>query len=153
MSALSGNSSATLHRISGGTHVDLESGRLHFSSPANSSVAVHAIDALLRAAKNQPTRARVRSYTQRMLQVSAIHGDLVLTPRSMRNPRTHRIQQRSGKPGQAVRNELGLADPLAELFGCAPGEHAQPLFDEGNKLAEFFFGRARSDGRRRHFRP
>jgi hypothetical protein len=76
--ALSGNSSATLHRISGGTHVDLESGRLYFSSPANSSVAVHAIDALLRAAKNQPTQARVRSDTQQMLQLSAIRGDLVL---------------------------------------------------------------------------
>jgi hypothetical protein len=76
--ALSGNSSATLHRISGGTHVDLESGRLYFSSPANSSVAVHAIDALLRAAKNQTTQARVPSYTQQMLQVSAIRGDLCI---------------------------------------------------------------------------
>lgn len=81
VSALSGNGSATLHRISGGTHVDLESGRLYFSSPANSSVAVHPIDALLRVAKNQPTQARVRSYTQQMLQVSAIRGDLVLTYR------------------------------------------------------------------------
>jgi hypothetical protein len=61
--------------------VDLESGRLYFSSLANSSVAVHAIDALLRAEKNQPTHARVRSYTQQMLQVSAIRGDLVLTYR------------------------------------------------------------------------
>jgi hypothetical protein len=60
----------------------------------------------------------------------------------MGNPRTHRIQQRPGKPGQAVRNELGLADPLVELFGYARGQQAQPLFDEGNKLAEFFFGRA-----------
>src|SRR5260370_13927987 len=30
MLALSGNGIATLHRISAGTHVDLESGRLHF---------------------------------------------------------------------------------------------------------------------------
>ena len=81
MLALSGNRSATLHPISGGTHVDMESGWLYFSSPANSSVEVHVIDALLRPAKNQPTRARARIYTQQMLQVSAIHGDLVLTYR------------------------------------------------------------------------
>jgi hypothetical protein len=79
--ALSGNRSATPHRISGGTHVDLESERLYFSSPANSSFAVHAIDALLRAAKNQLTQARVRRDTQQMLQLSAVRGDLVLMDR------------------------------------------------------------------------
>jgi hypothetical protein len=81
MLALSGNSSAALHRISRGTHVDMESGWLYFSSPANSSVEVHAIDALLRPAKNQPTQARVRIYTQQVLQVSAIRADLLLTYR------------------------------------------------------------------------
>ena len=79
MLALSGNSSATLHRISGGTHVDLESGWLYFSSPANSCVEIHAIDALLRPAKNQPTQARVRIDSPRELQVSAIRGDLLST--------------------------------------------------------------------------
>ena len=63
MLALSGNSSATLHRISEGTHVDMESGWLYFSSPANSSVEVHAIAALLRPAKKQLTQAQVRIYT------------------------------------------------------------------------------------------
>ena len=77
--ALSGNSSATLHRISGGTHVDLDSGWLYFSSPANSSVEIHAIDALLRPAKNQPTQARVRIDTRHELQVAAIRGDLLFT--------------------------------------------------------------------------
>ena len=76
--ALWGNSSATLHRMSGGTHVDMESGWSYFSSPANSSLEVHAIEALLRPAKNQPTQARVRNYTR---QVSAIRGDLLLTYR------------------------------------------------------------------------
>lgn len=79
MLALSGNGSATLHRISGGTHVDLESGWLYFSSPANSRVEIHAIDALLRPAKNQPTQARVRIDSPRELQVSAIRGDLLST--------------------------------------------------------------------------
>ena len=79
MLALSGNSSATLHRISGGTHVNLESGWLYFSSPANSCVEIHAIDALLRPAKNQPTQARVRIDSPRELQVSAIRSDLLFT--------------------------------------------------------------------------
>ncbi len=79
MLALSGNSGATLHRISGGTHVDLESGWLYFSSPANSCVEIHAIDALLRPAKNQPTQVRVRIDTRHELQVSAIRGDLLFT--------------------------------------------------------------------------
>ena len=39
---------------------------------------MHAIEALLRPAKNQPTQARVRNYTR---QVSAIRGDLLLTYR------------------------------------------------------------------------
>jgi hypothetical protein len=42
---------------------------------------VHAIDALLRPAKNQPTQGRVRIYTRQALQVSAIRGDLLLTDR------------------------------------------------------------------------
>jgi hypothetical protein len=77
MLALSGNSSATLPRISGGTHVDMESAWLYFSSPANSSGEVQASDALLRPAKNQPTRGRVRIYKQHVLQISAIRGDLL----------------------------------------------------------------------------
>lgn len=79
MLAFLGNSSATLHRISGGTHVDLDSGSLYFSSPADSSVEVHAINVLLCPARNQPTQARVQIYTQQVLQVSAIRGDLLLT--------------------------------------------------------------------------
>ena len=66
--ALSGNSSATSHRMSGGTHVDMESGWSYFSSRATSSLQVHAFDALLRPAKNQPTQARVRIYTRQALQ-------------------------------------------------------------------------------------
>jgi hypothetical protein len=42
---------------------------------------VHAIDALLRPANNQPTQARVRIYTRQALQVSAIRGHLLLTYR------------------------------------------------------------------------
>jgi len=42
---------------------------------------VHAIDALLRPAKNQPTQGRVRIYTRQALQVSAIRGDQLLTYR------------------------------------------------------------------------
>jgi hypothetical protein len=42
-------------------------------------VEVHAIDALLRPAKNQPIQARVRIDTPRELQVSAIRGDLLFT--------------------------------------------------------------------------
>jgi len=59
----------------------MESGWSYFSSPANSSLEVHAIDALLRPAKNQPTQGRVRIYTRQALQVSAIRGDLLLTYR------------------------------------------------------------------------
>ena len=79
MLALSGSSSATLHRISGGTHVDMQSGWLYFSSPANARVEVHASDSLLRPAKNQSTQARIRIDTPHQLQVSAIHGDLLFT--------------------------------------------------------------------------
>jgi hypothetical protein len=77
MLALLGNTSATLHRINSGTHVDMESGWLYFSSPADSCVEIHAIDALLRPAKNQRTQARVRIDAPHELQVSAILGDLL----------------------------------------------------------------------------
>jgi hypothetical protein len=79
MLALSGNSSATLHRSTGGAHVDLGSGWLYFSSPANSSVEVHADEALLRPAKNKLTQAQVHIFTQQVLQISASHGDLVFS--------------------------------------------------------------------------
>jgi hypothetical protein len=92
MLALSGNSSATLHRISGGTHVDLESGWLYFSSPANSC------EAALHLPCHQP---RSRFCCSRSCEWT----------RSLGHPRSHRIQQRPGKPGQAVRNQLGSADP------------------------------------------
>jgi hypothetical protein len=59
----------------------MESGWSYFSSPANSSLEVHAIDALLRPAKNQPIQARVRIYTRQALRISAIRGDLLLTYR------------------------------------------------------------------------
>jgi hypothetical protein len=101
--ALSGNSSATLHRMSGGTHVDMESGWSYLSSAANSSLEVHAIDALLRPAKNQPTQGRVRIYTRQALQVSAIRGDLLLTYRDESRIITGR-QNLSDQPGPGKRN-------------------------------------------------
>ncbi len=41
MLAFSGSSNLTLHRSAGGAHVDMGSGWLYFSSPANSTLEVH----------------------------------------------------------------------------------------------------------------
>jgi len=55
--------------------------RSYFSAPANSNWEVHAVDALLRPAKNQPTQAHGRIYTRQALQLFAIRRDLLLTYR------------------------------------------------------------------------
>ncbi len=114
MLALSGNSSATLHRISGGTHVDLESGWLYFSSPADSCVEVHAIDALLRPTTSQPIQARVRIDGPRELQVSAIRGDLLFTYQD----ESRIIPQ--GKTYQINVDEEGATQKPAGSAGGAP---------------------------------
>ncbi|HEY1469321.1 MAG TPA: hypothetical protein VGF61_09765, partial [Candidatus Acidoferrum sp.] len=125
MLALSGNSSATLHRISGGTHVDMESGWLYFSSPADSSVEVHAIDALLRPAKNQLTQARVRICTQQVLQVSAIRGDLLLT---------YQDESRIILEGKTYQISL---DPEGETRKTAGAAGANPSSMSRSKIAIF----------------
>lgn len=77
--AFSGNSSATLHRIAGGAHVDMSAGWLFFSSPADSTMEVHAAEALVSPAKNQLTQARIQIYAPQVLQVAAMRGDLMFT--------------------------------------------------------------------------
>ena len=145
--ALWGNSSATLHRISAGTHVDLQSGWLYFSSPANSCVEVHAIDALLRPAKNQPTQARVRIDTPNQLQVSAIRGDLLFTQqdesRVIPEGKTYQITMDSegatqkpaksdgGSPAFMPRKKIAIVVVVAAASGLAAwGIHE--LIESGN---------------------
>jgi hypothetical protein len=141
MLALSANSSATLHRIAGGTHVDMESGWLYFSSPANSSVEVHAIAALLRPAKDQLTQAQIRIYTPHMLQVSAVHGDLLFTyqdeSRIIPEGKTYQISLDSEgatqKPaGTAAANPPSMSRSKIAIFvasGAAAGLAAWGIHD------------------------
>lgn len=73
---IGGASVARLHRIENGAHADLASGELVFTAPENSSVEVHAQDALLRPDKNQMNQARVKILEPKILEVYATHGDL-----------------------------------------------------------------------------
>jgi hypothetical protein len=133
MLALLGNTSATLHRINSGTHVDMESGWLYFSSPADSCVEIHAIDALLRPAKNQRTQARVRIDAPHELQVSAILGDLLFIyqdeSRIIPEGKTYQInlnpegatQMPAGTPGGASPSPPRTKIAIFVVAGAASG--------------------------------
>lgn len=73
---LAGFSSATLHGIDSGSHVDLTAGAVSFSSPENAIVEIHAEEAFLRPEKNQLTEAEVTILAPGILQVHALRGDL-----------------------------------------------------------------------------
>ena len=74
--SLAGSSSATLHGIEGGAHVDLNAGTVAFRSPENVIVEIHAEGAFLRPEKNQLTQAEVTILSPRVLQIRAQRGDL-----------------------------------------------------------------------------
>lgn len=74
--ALAGSSSATLHGIDAGAHLDLNIGTVSFSSPENGIVEIHAEEAFLRPERNQPTQAEVTILAPGVLQIRARRGDL-----------------------------------------------------------------------------
>ncbi|MGB8494713.1 MAG: hypothetical protein WCE53_09970 [Candidatus Acidiferrum sp.] len=76
MVLLAGSSSATLHGIDSGAHVDLTAGTVSFSSPENGIVEIHAEEAFLRPEKNQLTQAEVTILAPGVLQIRARRGDL-----------------------------------------------------------------------------
>ena len=73
---LAGSSSATLHGIDSGAHVDLTAGTVSFSSPENGIVEIHAEEAFLRPEKNQLTQAEVTILAPGVLQIRARRGDI-----------------------------------------------------------------------------
>jgi hypothetical protein len=74
--SLGASSSATLHGIDGGAHVDLGAGTVSFSSPENGIVEIHAEEAFLRPEKSQLTQAEVTILAPSVLQIRARRGDL-----------------------------------------------------------------------------
>ncbi len=74
--SLAGSSSATLHGIEGGAHVDLNAGTVAFRSPENGMVEIHAEEAFLRPEKNQVTQAEVTILNPKVLLIRARRGDL-----------------------------------------------------------------------------
>ena len=78
---LAGSSSATLHGIDNGAHVDLTAGTVAFTSPENGIVEIHAEEAFLRPEKNQLTQAEVTILAPGVLQVHTRRGDLAFRHR------------------------------------------------------------------------
>lgn len=74
--SLAGSSSATLHGIDGGAHVDLNAGTAAFRSPENGIVEIHAEGAFVRPEKNQVTQAEVTILSPKVLLIRARQGDL-----------------------------------------------------------------------------
>ncbi len=74
--SLAGSSSATLHGMEGGDHVDLNAGTVAFRTPENVIVEIHAEEAFLRPEKNQLTQAEVTSLSPKVLQVRVRRGDI-----------------------------------------------------------------------------
>lgn len=92
---LAGSSSATLHGIEGGVHVDLNAGMVAFRSPENGIVEIHAEEAFLRPEENQLAQAEVTILSPKVLQVRARRGNLAFRYREefqvLPEGETHRI--------------------------------------------------------------
>ncbi|HEY2119608.1 MAG TPA: hypothetical protein VGH37_10530 [Candidatus Acidoferrum sp.] len=80
--AFSQGAQATLQRITKGTHVDMLGGAVFFAAPESALVEIHIADAFLRPEGNQATQAEVKMMEPKVLQVSAVHGNLELRYRS-----------------------------------------------------------------------
>ncbi len=80
--SLSQRASATLQKVENGTHVDLASGSVYFASPENAMIEVHVADASFRPENNTLTQAEVRMLGPKVLQVSAMRGNLEFSYRT-----------------------------------------------------------------------
>jgi hypothetical protein len=110
--ALGANTEATLFKITGGMHVDLSAGILHFSSSAEERVEIHVAEAMLRPANNQPTQAVVTVFAPKVLQITTRQGSLNFS---------YRDEFRNLPEGQTYRIYLDApADPQdAAVAGAA----------------------------------
>ncbi len=95
MIALAAKTDVILIRIEQGMHVDRSAGSLYFSVPADEAIEVHAEEAMLRPESTQGTQARVTILASKVLQVSAMHGNLDFSYReefhSLPEGQTYRI--------------------------------------------------------------
>lgn len=73
------DSSAVLHRLEHGTHVDLAAGGVSFATPQNSTVEVHAADALFCPHGNIAAQAEIRLAGPKTLLVAVRKGDLAFS--------------------------------------------------------------------------
>ena len=96
MLAFSRGAMATLQKVEQGTHVDLSSGSVFFATPQNRMVEVHAADAMLRPELGVLTQAEVRVIGPKILEVSAVRGNLEFSYRQeyqlIREGETYRIE-------------------------------------------------------------
>jgi len=98
--ALPGESSATLHGIGEGAHVDLDAGAVVVSAAENSRVEVHVDDAMLRSEPGGVTQAQVRVLSAKMIEVVMRRGTLDFSYRDEFEPlkegNTYRISLEDG---------------------------------------------------------
>ena len=72
--SLAGNTSATVFHITGGVHVDLTAGSLHFNGASGEVAEMHVGDALLRTVSKLAAQARITILAPNVLQVTAQKG-------------------------------------------------------------------------------
>jgi hypothetical protein len=74
--ALSGNSGATVHKLDGGAHIDLERGSVFVSTPQLARYEVHLEGAILRSESATPTNTQITLLGPKSIQVAARRGDV-----------------------------------------------------------------------------
>lgn len=74
--SLPGKTELVLIPITGGVHVDMDGGSVHFSTADKEVVEVHALDAITRPASPRSTQASVTILGANVLQVAAEYGTL-----------------------------------------------------------------------------
>jgi hypothetical protein len=74
--ALSGNSAATVHKLDGGAHIDLERGSVFVSTPQLTRYEVHLEGATLRSETGTGTNTQITLLGPKSIQVAARRGDV-----------------------------------------------------------------------------
>jgi len=111
---------ATLVRIAGGMHADLDAGTIRFSCGERQVVEVHAEEALIRSQNAKPTDGAVTILSPKLLQIDARRGNLDFS---------YRQTFRTLPEGQIYRIDLDAPDRSESeaSVGAQPGGLARQV--------------------------
>ena len=144
--AFSRGAAATLQRIENGAHVDMEGGSTFFTAPEMVVIEVHVADALFRPEPGHATQAEVRQLGPKVIQVSAMKGNLEFRYRSefqlIPEGETYRLYldapaepqkpAGTGAPAVGISHKVAIYIVAGAVAGVATGWGVHELIESGS---------------------